>query len=418
MKLRKVLHMMVVLFSIVLMQGNVMAGWDANSLYNQAYQFESDGRYDEAVAAYNMVLADFPKSIQAGPAYANYRLKYIACKRALAAGDIATARDNAEKIKALNGPGMAGALYWAGYLFHAKFYFDDALAFYEKVIADFPKDVMAGPDYTLFRVKFIGCKKALEAGEIEAAKAIAKEIMQLPCSEENKPEQLYGTGWEFETVSLSSMANSQQAEINDTFDTAKSFYQGIINRYSKSAYLERAKAHMDVLEIFSAIDNGDNAAAKSKVEQLKAKIGSKAELVDILYFIGLKYYVVGQRSGKTENFNESTAMMENYISTAKPQGTCKADAYYMMGLNYQAMEDYAKAAEAFDKAYQADAKHQYADYCLFAAGNCYEKLAEKKVMSEDESKKMTASYYNKLLEAYPNSQGAYYVREWLANNSK
>jgi outer membrane protein assembly factor BamD (BamD/ComL family) len=141
-------------------------------------------------------------------------------------------------------------------------------------------------------------------------------------------------------------------------------------------------------------------------------------MANVLYFIGERYYLAGQRKGKIENFNESTAMMEYYLSVAKPQGSSRADAYYVMGLNYQSIEDDAKAAESFDKAYQAGAKHQYADYCLFAQGKCYEKLQEKDAVSAEDAKAAIAAKYSKLVSDFPQSGYAKDAKTWLENNSK
>ena len=40
----------------------------------------------------------------------------------------------------------------------------------------------------------------------------------------------------------------------------------------------------------------------------------------------------------------------------------------MIGLNYDRIGKYAKAAAAFEKSYEADSKFRYADYCLLAKG--------------------------------------------------
>jgi len=237
----------------------VLAAEDANSLYQQAYGLEREGKFADAMALYSRVCTEFAGDPFAGPDKAGYRVKYIACNRALKNGDMAAAKKIAEEIRVLpcSAEQKPYQLYWTGRLFEGKGLFADALAFYNQVMAEYPKALESGPDKAGFYVKYIACKMALKNGDIAAAKKIAEEIRVLPCSAEQKPSQLYEIGRLFEGKNL--------------FADALTFYNPVMAEYPKALESGPDKAGFRVkcIACKMALKNGDIAAAEKIAEEIR-----------------------------------------------------------------------------------------------------------------------------------------------------
>ena len=96
----------------------------------------------------------------------------------------------------------------------------------------------------------------------------------------------------------------------------------------------------------------------------------------------------------------------------------RSAGYYVIGLANNKLGEYVKAANAFKNSYQADANFQYADYCLFAQGYCYEKLLEQGAVPASEAKSIIMIQYYQLISEFPKSCYALYAQNWLEKNSQ
>ncbi|MFA6426701.1 MAG: tetratricopeptide repeat protein [Phycisphaerae bacterium] len=376
-------------------------------LYSVGTLLESAGALQDALSAYRQVITEYPNSPAAGPDKAGFHIKYVAGFLAKKNGDTAAARTIAAEIKTLNASPQQkpGQLYSAGFLLESAGFLQDALSVYQDVISKYPDSPAAGPDKAGFHIKYVAGLLAKENGDIAAVKTIAAEIKTLNASPQQKPSQLYSAGKLF--------------EIAGSWQDARLVYRQVITKYPDSPAAKKADIRNDCVVPLENICDGNLAVAISGTAAIKAKYaGSPAELTDMLFNIGETYYLEGQKNNQSEFFRQSAGLFENDVFSLTLNDTLKAAASYMLGLNYQQLGEYLKAADAFGKSYQADPKFEYADYCLFAVGRCYEKLLEQGSVSQTDAKAVIAAQYLQLISEYPQSKGAPYVREWLKNNPK
>ena len=142
---------------LLLVVNPAFAAGDADTLYRQAYDLECENQLADALTLYNRVITDFAGNSFAGPDKASFRSKVVACRIALATGDITEARRIADDIKALPSSVQQKPeqLFSAGYyLFEQNDLFADAISFYDLVLANFPDSAAAGPDKAGFHKKY------------------------------------------------------------------------------------------------------------------------------------------------------------------------------------------------------------------------------------------------------------------------
>jgi outer membrane protein assembly factor BamD (BamD/ComL family) len=114
-------------------------------------------------------------------------------------------------------------------------------------------------------------------------------------------------------------------------------------------------------------------------------------------------------------FEKSVELFENDIHGKNVANSVEANAQYIIGLNYEKLGNYAKAAASFEKAYAANPKHECADYFLFAQGRCYEKLLKQGAVSAAEAKSIIMMQYSQLISKFPQSSYKSYAESWLGN---
>jgi tetratricopeptide (TPR) repeat protein len=98
--------------------------------------------------------------------------------------------------------------------------------------------------------------------------------------------------------------------------------------------------------------------------------------------------------------------LENNIIGKTSNKGLEADACYIAGLSCERLGDYVKAAQMFRSAFELNPKHRYADYCLFAQADCYEKAkaiqADITITSDD-----IEEIYREVIAKYPKSEYAF-----------
>ena len=382
-------------------------------LYWTGRLFECKGLVAYALTFYDQAMAEYPKALEPWPDKTGFRRKYIACKMALTNGDIAAAKKISEEIRVLpcSAERKPAQLYWTGRLFEDKGLFADALTFYDQVMAEYPKALESGPDEAGYRVKHITCKMALTNGNIAAAKKIAEEIRVLPCSAERKPAQLYWTGRLFECKAVLLMRSEGRDNAGELLDICESLYRKVVESGDSPAnakYFELAEMGCEAIKTQRFINAGDIAAARASVTQIKTKYSGREGLTGILLIIAEGYYGKGISGGGEEFFRQSAMLFEDILvgigTVRNERAGYTANACYMLGLNYQQLGEYLKAADAFQNAFQANPKHEYADYCLFATGHCYEKLLKQGAISQVDAKAAISAQYQRLKSEFPQSE--------------
>jgi len=201
-------------------------------------------------------------------------------------------------------------------------------------------------------------------------------------------------------------------------DTAMGLYEyamGIAKGTKAGAMARAGRAQIWVRQ-------GKDEEVKAEVDAIIADANSLPDADRVLFQIGEEYYNKAQKASGEGNAAAAKAACEKAVAILKTSldmttvAPNRCSAYYVAGLCYQQLGDYAKAADAFHAAYQADLKFKYAEYCLFAVGYCNEKLLGQKLVSEAEGRALIRHIYTQFLQIYPDTKRVSYVREWLKNN--
>ncbi|PKL42732.1 MAG: hypothetical protein CVV39_08780, partial [Planctomycetes bacterium HGW-Planctomycetes-1] len=167
---------------------------------------------------------------------------------------------------------------------------------------------------------------------------------------------------------------------------------------------------------------GNDAAAQTDINNLIADFKNHPDLPQAVFGIAETCYEKGlnagveQEAGNKVFLRKAVELLDGMTKQDISDSMLKASVFYVKGLSCQAAGDYAEAAEAFQNAYQADPKHQYADYCLFARGHCYEILLHNKQISETQARPIINLQYTRLLADCPRSKYAQYASDWLQSN--
>ncbi|HBR19065.1 MAG TPA: hypothetical protein DD726_02475 [Phycisphaerales bacterium] len=273
---KRMISIQLISISVLLSQSCALAIEDANSLYQQGEAMERQGRLGDALAHYNRICSEFPNDTFAGPDNAGYRAKLVACRIALEKGDAASAKEIAEQIRTL--PSSAKQkpeqLYSTGCSFDTKKLFSDALSFYQQVLSEYPNSRFAGPDCAGYNTKRIAYGQALESGDIVEARKIADEIRNLASSPEEKPAQLYSTGYLFEAKRL--------------FSDALPFYQDINSGYPDSQFAGANYAGFKAKEIalMMSLESGDIVEARKIADEIRNLASSPEEKPAQLFWTG------------------------------------------------------------------------------------------------------------------------------------
>jgi TolA-binding protein len=396
------------LLAISILAAGVMSAFAEGApseLYQQAIQLESSGKYTQALSAYQQVISQYPDDPMAGPDNAGFKVKYLNAIEATRTGDRNAVKTIAAEIMLLNTSPKEkpNQLYSAGVLFENSGFEQEALSAYQQVMSQHPDSLESSSDNAGFHIKYLAGVVATRKGDSDAVKNVSAEIRSLNTSPLVKPNHLYVAGVLLEGVR--------------SWQDAQSVYQQIITEYPDTSWAQAARIHKDGVELLKSIYNGDIAAAKTGTAGLKAKYaGSSVELANMLITVGEAYYTVGMEHNKSEFFQQSISLFENESSSLELSGYYRAGAFYMLGLNYDHIEDYAKAAAAFANSYQTDPNFTYADYCLFAIGRCFEKMVESKTISITQAKPSIERVYTEFIKKYPNSSCIHDARHWMENN--
>lgn len=209
----------------------------------------------------------------------------------------------------------------------------------------------------------------------------------------------------------------QNAPIPD-YNNAAILYQKVTNSYPGTKYAESAKVYVAAKTVLILIDSlaaGDpNATIEAISGELATLITSHSatspELYIVLRHIAEKAYLKGAQiplEGSPQNImllNLSLDIVEKEVIGKTSDKIIESHAYYMVGLDCLKLGDNLKAAQAFASAYQSNPNHEFADFCLYKQGYCYEKLIKQNAISETEAKQIIRTAYSKLILRFPDSR--------------
>jgi tetratricopeptide (TPR) repeat protein len=201
------------------------------------------------------------------------------------------------------------------------------------------------------------------------------------------------------------------------FAEAKQLCQVVINSWPDSLYALTSRAIL----VGIMIQQGDVTTAEQAYQSLLTDYAGHQGLSKAIFLIGeYGYYDAAVRQGDPEqarvDLQKSVELINTALELMSDGDTNAGTYYYVLGLNYQKLEDYDKAARAFADSYQSNPKFNYADYCLFAQGYCTDKLMEQELVSEADAKTIITMQYQQLVSEFPNSDYAKDAQEWLDAN--
>jgi TolA-binding protein len=379
------------------------------ALYRIAERFEDARWPDKAKAIYAQIAQQHPTD-----PYAE-RAKIDVIKTAVISA-IESGNDSQAQIKLdqLNGdfksdPYLPVALYRIAERYEEALKFDKAKTVYTQIVQQYPSSEFAvRSKIDIPKVEAI-C--LIDSGKDTEIQAIISKFKSDFKGNSYLPAALYRICERFEDAKK--------------YDTAKVIYNQIAQEFPNSSFAKRAQLNIAKINVIVNVVAGSDIATQSAVDKLATDYNSATYpmISNAIYLITEKCYAEGTKSDVNQVADDklvalSAALLDKYVLGKICGRDNKASAYYVRGLNYNRLGDYAKAAQAFQSAYDANPKHQYADYCLFAQGYCCEKLLEQKLVSETAAAATITSKYSQLISKYPQSEYASHARSWLENNSK
>jgi tetratricopeptide (TPR) repeat protein len=165
---------------------------------------------------------------------------------------------------------------------------------------------------------------------------------------------------------------------------------------------------------------GDDQMVLQTGDTMTSIYKDKKEFAISLFVLGEEYYIMAQEARKNGdqdaariNYEKAIAVWESNINLiGVAQERCLL--YYSIGVSNQYLGDYVKTADALQKAYQANPKFKYADYCLFENVRCYGRLAESGKVTRCEAFYHSDLFLEELLTQFPDSKYSPYGKKWLS----
>ncbi len=138
--------------------------------------------------------------------------------------------------------------------------------------------------------------------------------------------------------------------------------------------------------------------------------------------IGEEYYYLGREalentdSGKAKDYFRQAITLWDQVIKLNADAGISAECYYLTGMSYCENDDYLKAAKAFEMVGQIAPNYKYADHCLFAAADCYDRLMQSGEMASSDATELIRNQFKLLVERFPNSIYASNAKAYLDLN--
>jgi TolA-binding protein len=205
---------------------------------------------------------------------------------------------------------------------------------------------------------------------------------------------------------------AEKCEWKRQFEQQKLIYRMIIQNHTASPFAIKAQIGIARAEILSYIIEKDYARFDNILDKLFTNYAGNEQLPQTVIIIGEWFYKEGLSQEKEGLKDQAKANFEkavkiwNRVIKELPDSELITEASYWAGGCYLKLGEYLKAAEAFGNTYQGNPEYKYADYCLFAQADCYEKA---KVTQTDIAitTEQIKDIYRKLITKYPKSDYAF-----------
>lgn len=365
-------------------------------------------RLEEEKNVYQMILQNYPNSAFASKAAMGYlrsRTRSFIYSRNYDKAKLTTAK----LITDFKGePGLPDAIYIIARNFGWAHRYEEEKWLYKFIMQNYPDNSntnSAKLGYVRAQINSL-----ILSGKSDEAKAAFADFVQNFSNYSN-----------FESA-LKSIANRWIWAGN--YQEAKNTYQKIIEKNPGSDYAAKAQANISVInrgvELFSLIDANKTDQVPAKIEQLVSDFNGNELLAQTLQLCGERYSKRGFQqgsmadSGRTENFVMAIVIWHKIIDM--PESTTTPYTYYYSANCYDALGEYEKSIEYFQKIADAWPNFEYAWDVQFKIGYTYNKMLAAGRIGQSEAKQLIASAYKKVLEKYPDCKVADLAKSWLENN--
>jgi TolA-binding protein len=372
----------------------------ADSLYADAKAIESQGKREEAKAAYQQIIEQYPNSPVAKDA--GLRLSRCNALEFLAAGNDAAAQleiANAEKNFA-NHPDLPWFLCRIASEYETLRKHDQARSLYEQVFRQYP-DSPAAKNARLELVRYEVLSLAVAGKDAEVQSEIAKAKTEFAGRRE-LPVFLY------------SIANQYKKQKRP--DRAKDLFGQIIREYPNKPVARGAELQLLGYKIQSLVAAGEDAEIQFEIERAKADLDSPAG--DVIFLIGVDYYLKAEEAAKAGDPNQAKVDYQKALNLwkqfeqaipnhSRPQYT------YFSGIVCQRLGQYGQAVDYFQQVTTKWPDYIHGWNAQYFIGYCYEELAKVKDIDPNRVAKdeyidpnhvdtLIEEAYNKTIEKYPN----------------
>ncbi|MDD5135215.1 MAG: tetratricopeptide repeat protein [Phycisphaerae bacterium] len=377
-------------------------------LYGIGNQYEKLKRGNEAKSIYQRILRQYPDSPVAGGARLHFSRYAVAAL--IASGDDSAVQSEINSIAAdLQGhPDLP----W---------YLSSIIKQYER-LGKYSESQMIK---SLYQVQHDANELSMSTEYLKYSKAKVQLLIISQKYDEAKTalDKLIGVFSEHPDLPEVLYEIAQKYELSDKYKEAGDIYRQIILDYPESAYADKAKLDFKTAEVMTLVVTHDYDKAKISLDKLIIDFNDNPKLYSdaILKVMGVcynDYYDKGEtlidgRQPGNELLRAAGERLEYCVQNRKSDENNDANMYYIVGQNFNLLGEYSRAVIYLAKTIETDPNFAKASSCLFAAGQCYEKMAKSGDIPQNQTLDAAEKCYLQVMAKQPGEFEKQYIKRWL-----
>ncbi|MHC5076284.1 MAG: tetratricopeptide repeat protein [Planctomycetota bacterium] len=377
------------LILLIVVTGEVFA--DPQAQLDQAMNYVSESKFDQAKVIYDSLLAD--PTDKKSEILASGGLILIDIYK----GNNAISKTSANQLIADNSTNkiVSSAAFDIGYAFFNIGEPNEAKRYYQYIVDKWPNS----EDAVLAKLGLIQCDISLGNNQ-KADNSLSKLLNSLPVEEEFSAP-LTDTGGTYLDAGR--------------YDSAQQLYQNVIDKWPESEDALAAYGGVG----FCQAANGNDSQAMATLGFMLEEFSGHPSLGEEALSIGEPYYNEGFKlkaegqSEKARIFFLAALKIADTVKTLDSKSIETLDAYNWMGACYYELGEYVKALECYKNAAEKYPDNPLTWHALFKVGQIYEKLKQTESINTSEYDIKIRQTYTHLLEKYPDCKAAKAVHSWL-----
>jgi len=291
--------------------------------------------------------------------------------------------------------GLALCVTWVGNSYCKEHEYDKARAAYQYVLDHWPADP------TALEALENAIKIDIVQGRSDAAEAGTAQLLGEGTSED-RAKMLYqiGTVWQW-SLNLSE---------------AKESFERIERDWPGSKYAKQAAIHLLLLHI----GEGNQEADESAITAFLTCYGNEPESVYLVFSMGVGYFQQGLRKAggtldkATKLYFEKAIPLFLLVAERAPEHRISPESELCLADCFRMLEKLEQAAEYYQKTVDRWPGYSLSWNAQFRAGQCYEKMKQKKLFPEADADAKIRHAYEKVMLNYPQCPAVQAVQTWLA----